>query len=85
MAPQVHPGSTSRGHGAGVGERGLRQVSDLDLQNWGGVQRRTDIRDPRLRFAVLLSIFQVYQETVDKSPDKFKAYSMVVGFTHIVK
>lgn len=40
-----------------MGERGLRQVPDLDLQNWGGVQRRTDLRDPRLRFAVLLSIF----------------------------
>ena len=52
-APRLRlPGAWSR-----VGERGLRQAPDLDLQNWGGVQRRTDLRDPRLRFAVLLSIF----------------------------
>lgn len=57
VAPHTHPGSTSRRRGAGVGERGLRQVHDLDLQDWGVVQRHTDIRDPRLRFAVLLSIF----------------------------
>ena len=57
VAPHAHPGSASQGHGPGVGERGLRQVHDLNLQNWGVVQRLTDIRDPRLRFAVLLSIF----------------------------
>lgn len=48
------------GVGAGMGHSRPREVHNLDLPNWDAVQRHTVIRESRLRFTVLLLLFQFH-------------------------
>ena len=61
VIPQRHQSFHFQGGvGAGMGCNSPREVHNLDLPNWDAVQRHSDIRESRLRFTVLVLIFQFH-------------------------